>query len=154
MTSSPSLRSQSIAAISSAAVQEVVISTFSILKLSSKKLELTEWSEDGMTFTDQPLGEGGAPQGEVTRGKATWSELRDHALFPAATARRERAERDTALGKLAGWLYTVPCGEGCASEFFFADATPGSPVDYSQTRDGQLQMRAEVVERHRPSPSP
>lgn len=109
---------------------------------------VTEWYPEGLTLTDQSLDENGAPKGEATSGKVTWPGMRNNALFPAASTSRERAVRDTVLGKLEGWLYKVECGAGCNSEFFFADATPGPPVLYSKTQDGERQFLAEMIELH------
>ena len=71
----------------------------------------------------------GAAVGEPMAQSATWIALRNHASFPSAHARREEASRETALGKLDGWLYTVQDPKaGTVSELFFATDHPGAPV--------------------------
>jgi hypothetical protein len=75
---------------------------------------------------------------------ASWDELRDHARFAAAMARRERAHRDTALGALEGWLYRVTDGVE-SRELFFADAYPGPPVTFVKMRAGRVVERVEIV---------
>lgn len=84
---------------------------------------------------------------------STWTELRDHASFPADRATRERVTRDTALGDLDGWLYTVSDPDsGTISEFFFAVSLPGAPVYVHVFRDGELVEIFEQVDRRRPTP--
>ncbi len=109
--------------------------------------EVVEWSADGMSITDQPLDDDGAPVGDAMRVKTTWPEVRDHAKFPAGSARREREERQTPLGKAEGWVYRVTGDNGVESEYFFADAWPGPPIVYSQSRDGKQAFLAEMIER-------
>jgi hypothetical protein len=93
---------------------------------------------------DQPAGEG------VVRHSG-WEELRDHASFPADRAERERSTRETPLGDLDGWLYTVHDPEaGSVTRFFFADSLPGAPVWMQVSADGEPQMTLEQVKRSRP----
>ena len=77
-----------------------------------------------------------APQ----RAPSAWTDLRNHALFAAAEARRERTSRETAFGLLEGWLYEVhdPQAE-TMTRFFFADDLPGAPV-WMETTSGESVM--------------
>jgi hypothetical protein len=92
---------------------------------------------DGAEIAYLPLDAQGQPAGMAERAPSSWVDLRDHALFPAAEARRERASRETAFGELEGWLYRVhdPQAES-VTEFFFADDLPGAPV-WMETRSGE-----------------
>jgi hypothetical protein len=82
---------------------------------------------------------------------STWVQLRDHASFPADRATREPATRETPLGELEGWLYTVgePSGE-VVTEFFFAEDHPGAPVTVHVVKNGELVEVFEQIERHEP----
>ena len=101
---------------------------------------VVEADSEGAVIEYLPLDSQGKPTGEPQRAPSGWGELRDHALFPAADARRERVSRKTALGELEGWLYRVrdPLTE-VASEFFFADELPGAPV-WMESRSGETAM--------------
>ncbi|MFN7941051.1 MAG: hypothetical protein U0X73_05605 [Thermoanaerobaculia bacterium] len=85
--------------------------------------------------------------------RSTWVELRDHASFPADRSTREETRRDTALGDLSGWLYTVrDAAAGTVSELFFAASLPGPPVEMRVTKDGKTVF--EMTQRvHRKAPS-
>jgi hypothetical protein len=85
----------------------------------------------------QQLDDQGQPVAPPQRAPSSWTDLRNHALFAAAESRRERVSRQTVLGELEGWLYTVhdPQAE-TMTEFFFADELPGAPV-WMQTRSGE-----------------
>ena len=88
------------------------------------------------------------PPNEFT---ARWSELRDHALFEAAKAKRERAECRSQLGAMPGWRYSVAQPNGETLTMCFADATPGPPVEYETIRDGAVLSRTEHVNYRRPA---
>ena len=97
-----------------------------------------------------PLDEQGQPAGPPEHAPSRWTELRDHALFPAVDARRERVSRETALGTFDGWLYTVhdPRAE-TMSRYFFADELPGAPL-WMETRSGeQLLLSLSQIARQR-----
>lgn len=98
----------------------------------------------------QLLDEAGEPDGEPGLQTARWTELRDHARFPAEVASRERGTRETALGELEGWVYRAEAPDGSVSEFFFADAYPGPPVEYSRTKDGEVMLEARMTRRTAP----
>lgn len=85
--------------------------------------------DEGCSIEYTPIDESGGPLGDGQVERHAWTELRDHASFPAGETRRERIERATGLGTLTGWLYTVDSPEsGELSELFFAQALPGAPV--------------------------
>jgi hypothetical protein len=96
----------------------------------------------------------GTVSGEPVVQRSTWAELRDHASFPAADATREWVTRETALGRMEGWLYRVPDeGTGTISEFFFAPALPGAPVQMRAFEGEKVVFELEQVERAR-TPQP
>ena len=95
----------------------------------------------------------GAPIGEQRVERAGWIELRDHASFPAEHATREEAKRETALGPLDGWIYTVRDEpSGTVSEFFFAASLPGAPVEMRMTRGDELLLELAQIARSRADP--
>ncbi len=98
------------------------------------------------------LDEQGRVSGEPELERTAWSELRDHATFPAATATLEQTTRETALGTLEGWLYTVRDEEAdTISTYFFAESLPGAPVYFSvrasEESGGELRMEMEQIAR-------
>jgi hypothetical protein len=103
---------------------------------------------DGVDIESVVIDRNGQPLGEPSTQTSTWVQLRDHASFPADRATREKASRETPLGTLDGWLYTVgdPAG-GVVSEFFFAESLPGAPVFVHVRRDGEIIEIFEQIER-------
>ena len=93
----------------------------------------------------------GQVMGEVRVERSTWVELRDHATFPAVGSSREQVTRETALGELIGWLYTVSNSEnGTVSEFFFVEEFPGAPVTMRVLDGEDVVSEMEQLERRRP----
>lgn len=98
---------------------------------------------------------GGNQIGEPAIRHSAWTELRDHASYPTARAARSREVRQTRLGRLSGWRYSVEDpDEGTISELFFADELPGAPVQMTIRRNGQPVLELEQVERERPAAPP
>ena len=94
----------------------------------------------------------GAVAGEPNVQRMTWNDLRNHASFPAYKSEREEATRETELGRLDGWIYTVrEDDEGTTSEFFFARELPGAPVRMQTIRGSTVVVELEQLERFRPS---
>lgn len=97
----------------------------------------------------------GADDGAAGEGlvqTSSWVQLRDHASFPADRATREMVSRETTLGELTGWLYTVTDPKsGVVTEFFFAEELPGAPVFVHVLKEGELVEIFEQIERSRPS---
>jgi len=93
----------------------------------------------------------GEPVAVPVQRTATWVGLRNHAAFPAAVATREEVTRDTPLGTLDGWLYTVQeHPPGTVTEYFFAKKYPGAPIQTLTTKDGEFVMDLSQVERNYP----
>ena len=110
------------------------------------------WDEEGAEIEYVSLDEEGQATGEPRVERTTWVDLRDHASFPAANATQETATRDTALGTLEGWVYTVTDpNQGTVTEFFFAQELPGAPVEFRMLADEEVVMEMLQVERFRPS---
>ena len=104
------------------------------------------WTEQGFAMSEITVDDQGrpAPGEEVAHYTGTWEDLRDHAKFPVSTATRARADRDTPLGHLEGWLYRVQGAKG-VTEYFFADDLPGPPVVYRREGEGLEGFVAEQV---------
>jgi hypothetical protein len=106
---------------------------------------------DGAEIEYAILDAAGNPTGEKKVERSAWVELRDHASFPVGHSRREPATRETPLGTLDGWVYTVEDPQdGTLNELFFATSLPGAPVLMSMSRNGEVLARMAMVERLRP----
>ena len=103
---------------------------------------------EGAEIQYQELDDQGQPVAPPQRSRSSWAELRDHARFPTADARRERVTRATALGELDGWLYQVhePKQE-TMTDFFFADELPGAPVWFESSSGGQVILTVHQIAR-------
>lgn len=106
---------------------------------------------DGVDIESKAMDEAGAPVGEARVQTSTWVQLRDHASFPVDRATRESVSRETPLGELQGWLYTVSDpSTGAVTELFFAETLPGAPVFVHVLSGGEIVEIFEQVERIRP----
>lgn len=111
---------------------------------------VVEADEAGCVTRIERLGPDGEPAGEPISGRSTWEELRRHASFPAERAQRRWVDRETALGALEGWIYTVEDPDaGTVTEFFFADRYPGAPAWMGVRAGDDVIMELEQVERRR-----
>lgn len=126
---------------------EIVTRTWSPEGESLSRMTVEAWSEEGVTIADQPVDASGDLLDEKTVVETTWTQLRDHANFPSASATRERHAALTALGRLEGWLYLVDSDDGTRASFFFADRYPGPPVLYQAVKGEDVLYRAEQIER-------
>jgi hypothetical protein len=119
--------------------------------VSGERLTVVTATSETGTIRQEALDASGAlrePAGEFT---STWTELRDHALFEAATATRGRAECHSGLGPLPGWRYVVSQPDGRTLSMCFADAAPGPPVEYERLEGGEAISRTEHTRYERPS---
>lgn len=106
---------------------------------------------DGVDIESKAMDEAGASEGEARVQTSTWVQLRDHASFPVDRATRESVSRETPLGELQGWLYTVSDpSTGAVTELFFAETLPGAPVFVHVLSGGEIVEIFEQVERIRP----
>ncbi len=77
----------------------------------------------------------GEPLGDPERFTSTWSELRDHAKFPADITTIERDTIDTPLGVVDTMRYSI-VAEQRTMVFWFAPSYPGMPIRYQTVVDG------------------
>jgi hypothetical protein len=107
--------------------------------------------DEGVDIRSEVVGDDGSPLRKSTVQTSSWVQLRNHATFPADRATREAVSRETPLGELHGWLYTVTePATGLVTEFFFADGLPGAPAFVHVLRDGEVVEIFEQIERVRP----
>jgi hypothetical protein len=116
----------------------------------SRMTVLSATPEAGVVRSES-LAANGKPSEPPSEFTARWSELRDHALFEAAKATRERAECRSRLGAMPGWRYSVARTNGEMLTMCFADATPGPPVEHVTIRDGAVLSRTEHLNYGRPA---
>lgn len=106
---------------------------------------------EGAEIEYTPVDAEGAAIGEPRVERSAWTELRDHARYAVDVASREQTSRETALGQLDGWLYTVRDeAAGAETELFFAESLPGAPVVMRMTKGGAVVMELTQVERLKP----
>jgi len=110
---------------------------------------------DGAEIEIVPVDADGEPVGDPQTRRSAWTELRDHARYPAAVAERERATRSTPLGELEGWMYTLRDSKaGTTSELFFADTLPGAPVEMTVRSGEDVLFELEQIKHERPAATP
>jgi hypothetical protein len=130
--------------------------TVDVGQTTSEGEVLTRWTviaadAEGVEIEYATLDAAGRVTGEREVERSLWIELRDHATFPVETSVREEVTRETTLGTLDGWLYTVHDEEaGAVTEFFFARELPGAPVYMRTTRGDQVMV--EMVQHRRGRP--
>ncbi|HEU4430090.1 MAG TPA: hypothetical protein VFT98_15115 [Myxococcota bacterium] len=112
---------------------------------SLERTEVLAADAEQVSMRFEFLGADGEPAKPPQEFSAKWSELRDHALFEAAKATRERAECRSQLGTQPGWRYATSDANGDALSMCFADAAPGPPVEHETRRDGKLLSRTEHI---------
>lgn len=113
---------------------------------------VTAADSDGCTIRSRTLSEDGAKVlGEQT-GTSRWTELEQHASFPAELTSRTGSSIEVAAGKFDTWLYEVRPGKPGepTKRLHFARTLPGPPVWMELTADGQAIMKMELVSRSSP----
>lgn len=111
---------------------------------------VVEADDAGCVTRIERLGPDGLPAGEPVSGRSSWDELRRHASFPAERAQRRWEDRETALGALEGWFYSVEDPDaGTVTEFFFADRYPGAPAWMRMRTGDDVVIELEQVQRGR-----
>ena len=131
-----------------------------MLRRSGESEELERWTvveadDLGAKIEFASIDEEGQIVGEARTERTLWTDLRDHASFPASQSNREQVTRDTDLGTLEGWLYTVDDPDaGTVTEFFFASDLPGAPVEMRIRADEVVVMELRQIARSRPEPPP
>lgn len=96
----------------------------------------------------------GADAPEVGHTTYTWTELMNHAAFPAAATHRFSGVITVPVGRFDAWVYevTAPGDDGVPelSRYWFAKTMPGPPVLYTVEREGKETLRLQLVERAAP----
>lgn len=90
---------------------------------------------------------------DVGEQRATWTELRDHAVFPVAHTTVLDERIDTPVGSLDCRRYTVappPNKSGPTKKLWFCPEIPGAPVRMLVELDDRVVYRMELVERRMP----
>ena len=107
--------------------------------------------DDGVEIEYADLADDGSVEREPTVSRSDWTELRDHAAFPAAYSTREWVSRETALGYFEGWLYRVAKPSAAViNEFFFVPELPGAPVQMRTLEGDTIVFELEQTARMRP----
>jgi hypothetical protein len=107
--------------------------------------------DEGVEIEYADIADDGSVEREPTVSHSEWTELRDHAAFPAAYSTREWVSRETALGYFEGWLYRVAKpGTAVISEFFFVPELPGAPVQMRTLEGDTIVFELEQTARMRP----
>jgi hypothetical protein len=111
--------------------------------------------DEGAEIEYATIADDGSIEGEPSVSRSSWSELRDHASFPASHSTRERVSRSTALGDFEGWLYRVADPEAATvQEFFFVPTLPGAPVQMRIFEGEATVLELEQTARLRPDTAP
>jgi hypothetical protein len=107
--------------------------------------------DEGAEIEYADIADDGSVEGEPSVSRSSWTELRDHAAFPAAHSTREWVSRSTALGDFEGWLYRVADPDAAAvREFFFVPSMPGAPVTMRILEGDATVLEFEQTARLRP----
>jgi hypothetical protein len=107
--------------------------------------------EEGVEIEYATIADDGSVEGEPTVSRSAWTELRDHAAFPAAHSTLEQVSCSTALGDFEGWLYRVTDPEAATvNEFFFVPSLPGAPVQMRILEGEETVFELEQTARLRP----
>lgn len=104
---------------------------------------------DGASIEFRTLDAAGTEVGEPEVRRSAWTELRDHAQFPAALTTIQDATIEVPAGAFECWLYTLTVeadGGTTVRRFWFAKEKPGAPVRFETVRDGALVSRSVLTE--------
>jgi hypothetical protein len=107
--------------------------------------------DEGAEIEYATIGDDGSVVGEASVSRSSWTELRDHAAFPASNSSREWVSRSTAIGDFEGWLYRVADPSAATvQEFFFVPSLPGAPVQMRILEGENVVFELEQTERSHP----
>ncbi|MEQ1503505.1 MAG: hypothetical protein ABMB14_14810 [Myxococcota bacterium] len=110
------------------------------------RMEVTAATDVSATITSVVTDAAGAVLRDEGAADSAWTELVDHAKFPAAATVIEDASVTVPAGTFAVKRYTVTAPDG-VRVFDFAPALPGPPVRMTQSVGGQVVGTMELVER-------
>lgn len=99
-------------------------------------IEFVASDADGAELESSDRDDQGKPIGEVSRTRATWSELMKHAEFPRAATTIEEGVAETPAGKFPSKVYKVKSGDELRT-FYFAVDRPGPPVLFFTEKAGE-----------------
>lgn len=117
-------------------------------------LQTFEWAEsyaEGCRMNTTMVNAGGGDPATQS-SEATWSELRDHASFAAATTVRTEEVIRTPAGQFACWRYDFQqpaSGRQQRETYWFDKRTAGSPVLIVAKANGEEVMRMELQSTNR-----
>jgi hypothetical protein len=127
-----------------------------IRRSSPEETRMERWTvvsadDEGADIEYATIGNDGSVVGEPSVSHSSWTELRDHAAFPAAHSSREWTSSSTALGDFEGWLYRVADPSAATvQEFFFVPSLPGAPVEMRILEGDEIVFALEQTERLHP----
>jgi len=129
---------------------------YRITTAGSATVVQTTWfvTDDGKAthLESETVDEAGNPVGEIERWAGPWTELRDHAKFPASHTVRKQGVVETEAGSYACHLYEVERDYQSApaqNRFWFDVEAAGSPVVYEIEQEGAIVFRMELIEENR-----
>jgi len=102
----------------------------------------------GVTLESRAFELDGTARGDPQRMTANWTDLRDHATWPAAATVIRETQLALPSGTFECLRYTVTTealGVPVVSRFYFAKGRPGPPVRYEEVRDGVRVFRMTLV---------
>lgn len=114
-----------------------------------------EWTFTGATATEVTIASKlFAADGTLLKDEGSetsrWTELREHAAFPAESTRRTEETVTVPAGRYDCWRYHVE-DEGVTTDFWFAETEPGPPVQMEvYGPDGHLLRRMSLLSRAEP----
>lgn len=116
-----------------------------------KTMVVTAADESTGTFTSQTVDPAsGAVLKDEGPSAYPWAELREHAAFPASQTERADAEIELPMGRYATWVYTVTDPAGPVTNYWFATALPGPPVQMVVSQGEAELMRMTMIEHSAP----
>lgn len=135
------------------------VGTYTLYRLETSDapavMQLTTWievDEQGCTMSFEQTLEDGSPVGERTEGYEGWQSLRDHAKWPEIAVNFSQETWEGPEGPFEAWVYETvgkQDGSDVVEVFVFDILSPGSPVEFTRTVDGQQAFRMALVETNR-----
>jgi hypothetical protein len=98
------------------------------------------------TIRSETFAEDGTPAADAKSGTSRWTELMEHATFPADATTRTETAVEVPAGRFDAWLYEVRRA-GKVERFYFAKSLPGPPVLLVVEQDGRPVLRMSLLSR-------
>ena len=102
----------------------------------------------GLTLESRAFDLDGSARGQPQHMTAHWTDLRDHATWPAEATVIRETQLALPSGTFDCLRYTVTTealGVPVVSRFYFAEDHPGAPVRYEEVRDGVRVFRMTMI---------